>query len=303
MDVLSNVLKTLQVHGAILSDCWYQPPWGVRFGHKEVAGFHLLIEGACWLRVRDRRLLRVLQGDIVIVPNGLEHVLCDEPETKAVDVKEPCSAGSSVQRRTKPGASRIACGAFRFAHGAPNPLLAVLPPVLHLSAAAIQRDHALRATLHILVAELSERRSGSEVLIDRMIDALFITTVRRWIDEQPANARGWLVALRDERMGKVLGAMHQELKRPWSLASLAREAGMSRAAFARRFSEQVGEPPLSYLTRRRIETAAHLLTGSEKTVADIAHSVGYDNEFAFSRAFKRETGRSPRQLRTSAGDR
>ncbi len=311
MDVLSSVLAANQVHGVIWSDGHYRGRWGIAVDNADVAGFHLLIEGEAWLMLPGspapgpgQKPRRLLQGDVVVIPNGAAHVIADDPTTTPVPIAE---ARRLVQRRRPPlqgvrapGEARMACGAFRFARGTPTALLSVLPGVIHVRANDVEADDLLRTTVRLLVGELGAQAPGSSVLIDRLVDVLFIAVVRRWLATQPEGSGGWLGALRDERIGKVVGLMHAEPHKRWTVEALARKSGLSRAAFARRFQELVGEPPLSWLSSVRVDVARRLLETTDDGVAEVAAAVGYESEFAFSRAFKRATGAAPSHHRGQA---
>ena len=295
MDVLTDVLETTQVRGVVLSNRRYVSPWGFQFGVKQ-AGFHLVMDGLCWLRVGERPAQQLLQGDLVLVPSGASHALSDTPTRRL----EPLEAlQSRTPQRASLGAqsARVVCGAYQFDGPGPNPLLALLPPVLHLSAAQVQAYEPLSATLRMLMAELEGGGPGSDALVDRLVNALLVYLLRSWLRSQPEGTGGWLGALTDGPVGRALARVHSEPARGWTVETLAREAGLSRAAFARRFQARVGMPPLGYLTRWRMDLAAQRLRGSTDKLAQIASDVGYDSEFAFSRAFKRTHGVPPSALR------
>ena len=323
LDVLSQVLEQNPVRGVISGDLRLRAPWGFHVHQPDVAGFHLVVEGEGLLLMSGQAPLRVLQGDVVVVPNGAPHALVDDARTKTVpiDALMPSTVASSrrqVVARSQRGV-HVACGAFRFARGTPSALLSLLPPLLHLRSTEVQGDELLRSTLRLLTAELlpgpfhdgaahggvrdvardgpRTRRAGGAVLLDRLVDVLFIAVVRRWLDAQPAGEGGWLAALRDERIGRVLGLLYASPQKAWTVEAMAKKSGLSRAAFARRFQELVGVAPLGWLTSVRMELAAQLLTTSDESVASIAAAVGYESEFAFSRAFKRHTGHPPRDAR------
>ncbi len=297
MDVLTSVLETTQVRGVLLSDFRYPVPFGVEMTAPDVAGFHLVMEGACVLRARGRAPLRLLQGDLVLVPSATPHAIADSAGSSLESIEQFIARGA--RPCTKAHATRVVCGAYRYVRGMPNPLMALLPPIIHIPARDVQRDEALAATLRLLAAELDRRGPGSAGLVDRLVDALFIYVVRAWVADQPEGRGGWLGALRDEKIGRALGLLHQAPSFRWTLERLAAEVGLSRAAFARRFNELVGMPPLTYATQWRLELAARRLRTSDATLAEIAAEIGYESEFAFSRAFKRVVGSAPGAFRTT----
>jgi AraC-like DNA-binding protein len=181
----------------------------------------------------------------------------------------------------------------------------VAPPVLHLPAETAGADSPVQVTVRLLTAELDGRAAGSRAVVDRLIDALFVQVVRAWLqrDERDANAgASWLRALRDPDIAGVLALLHDQPARPWTIGELARGTNMSRATLARRFTDRVGEPPMAYLTRWRMDLAAQRLRDTADAVAVIAKSVGYTSEHAFSRAFTRARGQPPGRYRAQVAD-
>lgn len=301
MDVLTNVVRTTQIRGVVLAAYEHVSPWGLRIELPDVAGFHLVADGECWLLVAGQKPLRLLQGDLVLLPGGAKHVVSDTPDNSSAISLEAFVEQQRRRGKTRANArtTTMVCGAFR-CDGGPSPLFTLLPRVMHVTATEIRRSEPLDTILRLLLTEVDERRPGTEALVDRLVDALFIYVLRAWVEAQPDGAGGWLGALRDAAIGRVIGLVHQEPARAWTVESFAGVAKMSRAAFARRFTELVGVPPLSYLTRWRMELALRALRSSDRTIADIASEVGYDSEFSFSRAFKRHLGAAPSTYRTAA---
>jgi AraC-like DNA-binding protein len=237
----------------------------------------------------------MLQGDLVLLPHGLDHELLDDPDGDSEPLEEflarpafPMTGGLMTT---------VVCGVYRSDPQLAHPMLAALPPVVHFPVSIMRTKPELAATLSLLTAEIDRPSPGSEALVQYLFDALFVYVVRAWSDQAPEEKPGWLRALRDPSLSKVLGRIHAEPGGPWTVESLAREAGLSRAAFARRFAGIVGEPPLAYLTRWRMVVAGRLLHSSEASLAEVAERVGYQSEFAFSRAFKRSRGIPPAHFR------
>ena len=240
------------------------------------------------------------QGDLVLLPHGAGH------EISSIDAGTPVDF-AQVWSQTDPdgtlrlGGSGDACtilwGAYCFADVAQNPLLEVLPSQIVFSADEIARDRSLGVTLQNLVIEIGEPRPGGAAIARRLVDILFVELIRNWSERMPESQRGWLLALRDKRIGLALSRIHAEPARDWTVESLAREAVMSRAAFAKRFTQLVGLGPVSYLTAWRMQIAARLLRTTDLGVAEIASRVGYESEFSFSRAFRRARQNAPSHYR------
>ncbi|WP_405015274.1 AraC family transcriptional regulator [Kitasatospora sp. NBC_01539] len=201
-----------------------------------------------------------------------------------------------------PGARTVLlCGSYHLDRERPHPLVAGLPELIHLPARR-DRHHALRAAIDMLGAELDDPRPGSDGIVGELIDLLLLYILRAWFDDQPADATaGWAAALTDPAIAPALRAIHRDPGRAWTVEALADSAGLSRAAFARRFTGLVGEPPLTYLTRWRMTTAARLLRHSDTPIAVVGERVGYGSEFAFAKAFKRAHSVPPGQYRRRAG--
>jgi AraC-like DNA-binding protein len=293
MDVLSAILERHPVRGVILSDGRYGGRWAVEVHTPGVAGFHLVLEGGCLLRVPGEAPVRLEQGDVVVVPGGAPHVLADAVDTVPVPL-----AAVKVTGPTDAGGARLACGAYQAQSGTPPALWSALPPLIHLRAVDIADDHLLRSTMMLLTRELDEldRAPGAQVLVDRLVDALFVGVLRRFLATHQA-CTGWLGALRDDGLGRAIGAIHASPSRDWKVSDLARLAGMSRTTFARRFDALVGTSPAAFLQGVRIDAAARLLETSELSVAEVAAAVGYASEFSFSRTFRRLTGEAPGRFR------
>lgn len=296
MDVLANVMRTTQVQGVILSVSRHAAGWGFRMEKSDYVGFHYVVHGDGFLKVGSGRPLRLQQGDLVLVPGGAAHSVSHRTDSTVVPLE--VMVAEQARRPVAPARAltTLVCGAFR-CEGGPSPLFSLLPPIVHLAAADIRRTPALDSTLRLLLDEIDRARPGNEVLADRLVDALLIYVLRWWVERQPDGRGGWLRALEDPAVGRTIATVHAEPTRRWTVDSLASSVGMSRAAFARRFSELVGVPPLAYLTRWRIELARRRLRETAQSVAEIAASVGYDSEFSFSRAFKREVGEPPSAYR------
>jgi AraC-like DNA-binding protein len=196
------------------------------------------------------------------------------------------------------GSTELLTGVYQLEGEISRRLLAALPPVLVIPRA--ERDDRL---VSLLAEEVARERPGQEAVLDRLLDLLLVATLRGWFNRPDAEAPAWYRAHGDPTVGPALRLLQQHPDRPWTVASLAEEVGVSRATFARRFSELMGEPPMRYLTQWRLAVAADLLREQDATVASVARRVGYATPFALSAAFTRERGISPSQHRAAALDR
>jgi transcriptional regulator GlxA family with amidase domain len=179
-----------------------------------------------------------------------------------------------------------------------RPILDGLPPVFKVHIRADASGHWLESSILHLVEESASGRVGSEAMLTKLSEALFVDTLRRYVGSLPEQQRGWLAGARDPIVGKSLGLLHGRVAHPWTIADLADEVGISRSALVERFTRYLSEPPMTYLTRWRLQLAAQSLKKTSRGLADIATDVGYESEAAFSRAFKREFGQPPGRYRS-----
>jgi AraC-like DNA-binding protein len=273
-------------------------PWGLEFPACDIVTFHFVAAGRCRLEAAGEEWT-LEAGDLVVFPHGLRHALMDSPGRVIRDIvrlpKLELGEYSSVLVHGGGGARVVLlCGGACF-DPLDQPLVPQLPQVLHLPAV-----HELRAITDMMSDEAIARRPGGETVLTRLSDVLLIHAVRAWLDRSPLAHEGWLGALRDEHIGRALARMHREPQRRWTVASLAAVAHMSRSAFAERFAALVGEAPLSYLTRRRMQLATRLLRDARLMPAEVASQIGYSSVPAFSRAYKRAVGTSPGAIRRRA---
>jgi AraC-like DNA-binding protein len=282
-------------------------PWGMALRASDYAHFHVVERGGAWLRIEGREPVALAGGDLVVVPHGAGHTLTDSPATKArplLELARRASSGGSgctVMRAGGDGAeTRLVCGSFRFERREAHPLLELLPPLIHLRPAEAPAAEWLEATLRFLAWETREARPGTETIVSRLTDVIFVQVLRAWIESLPEGRGGWLGALRDRQVGAALALVHRFPERDWTNAALAEAVGMSRSRFAARFSALVGEPPLAYVTRWRLETAAGFLLDGGLSMGEIAARVGYESEPAFSKAFRRRFGVPPGAWRRRA---
>lgn len=301
-DALTDVLNMLRPKGRVFFCSEMSAPWAISLPPSGYPHFHVIERGQAWIILEGARQAQSLaSGDLVILPHGNGHALADSPKTKAVPInrliKDKAKSPCSVRYGGDGPQTLMACGSFQFEYVGNNPLLAVLPPLIHIRGGRGQPNEWVEPTRKMLAYEVRHNKPGSETLIARLIDIILVQAVRVWVDAQPHDQGGWLGALRDPQIGAALGLIHREPQRDWSVSKLARAVAMSRSIFAAKFSSLVGEPPLTYLTRWRLWQATRLLTEERLSVGETAQRVGYESEAAFSKAFKRQLGQSPSAYR------
>ena len=266
--------------------------------------FHDVTAGRCWLEIDGSEPLALERGSLALVPHGLGHALVHEPGQPAIDffalpIERVTERYELLDHGGGGEECRLICVVVRFDHVAAERLIDELPPVLRLDAWDGGNDRWLSDTLRFIAREAESLRPGGETVITRLADILVIQMIRHWLETTRDVDEGWIAALRDERLGRAIAAIHREPGTDWTLESLARRAAMSRSAFAKRFTEVVGEPAMRYLTRWRLEMARRALRESDDALAAVATRLGYRSEAAFCRAFKREFEVSPGAARRS----
>jgi len=323
IDALSDVLHAIRLTGAVFFDVTVRAPWvleappssvcapHVMPGVRHVIEYHVVTAGHCWAGLIDQPPIRLEAGDILIFPQGDAHVFSSEPgrhrsepmlelyrQPEGTQLPVPIRAGSGDGEE-----ARIVCGFLGFEDVLRHPLMNALPRVLHAPASARRPGDWLDAFVPQVVAECENRRPGSENILARMSELMFVEVVRQYVAAQPPAERGWLAGLRDKSVGRALNLMHDQPAGCWTLDRLAEEIGVSRSSLAERFSDYVGSPPMQYLANWRMQLATGLLSGGAATIAEIAEKVGYESEAAFSRAFKRNMGVAPAMWRKSQAQR
>jgi AraC-like DNA-binding protein len=301
MDVLTDVLNALELKGWLSSRTEMTPSWRFEFAASQDMIFHILQRGGGYLSVgKESEPLRVEDGDVILLPHGHAHMLCDEPTsplTQAVHLNYEAYREHQLFLSEKEGPKMVMlCGAFQLEQAGNFSLLHSLPKVIHLPGDQGRMAHGFTEIVHLIAHESVSQQSGYEVMLRHLTEMLFVQVVRSWIDQQADASRGWLAALRDQPISTALGLIHQSPERGWKVEELAREVALSRSVFSSRFTRLVGEPPMKYLTRWRMYKATRLLKNEVK-VAKIALLLGYESEEAFRKAFKREVGMPPARYR------
>jgi AraC-like DNA-binding protein len=299
MDALSALVDAIDVGGVVHCRIEASPPWGMSAEPQSVASFHAIRRGRAILRVDGLLAPIALEvGDVVVVPHGTSHAIVDQAATRAVPFQDELRARGlderGVLRTGGSGASStaIVCGAFVGTHEHP-PLLSCLPRLLHLRNG---RD-AVANTLASIEAEMSAREPGTGAVVTRLVGILFVHVLRGWLDEHADQRDALLGSMTDPAIARALAEIDRDPAHAWSVATLARKVGMSRSAFATRFTMLVGEAPIAYVTRIRLQRAAIALRSDAVAISAVARQVGYDSDAAFSRAFKRQFGTGPAEYR------
>ncbi|MFD4702397.1 AraC family transcriptional regulator [Streptomyces niveus] len=298
MDVLTDLLDGVRARGALLSVAVMASPWSVRFASGAPLTLATVLRGQAWLVPAEGEAKLVRAGDIALVRGSAPYTVADDPGTPprvVIDRAAYCGRSDPAAVPTADDATVLLSGAYENEGGVSERLLRALPPVLVVPDA--DRHSPLLA---LVAAETARDSPGQQAVLDRLLDLLLISTLRGWFDRPGTPAPLWYRAADDPVVAHALRLLHDRTADPWTVAKLAAETGVSRAALARRFTARVGEPPMTYLTNWRISLAADLLRGTDDTVGAVARKVGYANTFALSVAFKRLWQVSPSEHRATA---
>lgn len=318
MDVLSEVLKTVKLDGAMFYNAEFSAPWCfcsppsnvlapyLSAGSKHVIIFHLLTDGHGYAEVEgNSRPLPLSAGELVILPHGDSHALRNGPFVKPIDhaeqVRQVFAQGLKVSRMGGGGeVAKFICGYMACDSQLSKLFLGGLPPILKVNVRTDASSQWLEQTIRYSVDHADRSQPGSQAVLARLSEVLFIETLRRYIATLSPEQKGWLAGIRDPEVGKALALLHRKPAHPWTIASLTKEVGISRSALTERFRLYLSESPISYLARWRLSLGAQLLRSTSNSVAQIAGEVGYESEPSFNRAFKRQFGLPPARFRSES---
>jgi AraC-like DNA-binding protein len=313
MDALSDLLRVVRLSGGVFLDAEFSAPWCVaaQVGAEDcrlvmveparVIAFHYVVAGRLLLQVAAELPVELRSGTIVLLPRNDAHTLASEAGLQPVsgDRLMQADPGGGLARIRYGGggeSAHIVCG-FVGTDARHHPLIDALPSTLVLDLNGKPAGEWISSSFRYAAGELAAVRAGSAIVLAKLSEAMFVEAVRCYLETLPADRRGWLAGLRDPVVGRALALLHTQLARAWTAEELAREACLSRSAFADRFTALIGVPPIKYLTTWRMQVAAQRLRESRRSMAQIAADVGYESEAAFARAFKREFAMSPAQWR------
>jgi AraC-like DNA-binding protein len=315
-DALSDVLRAVRLTGAVFFNLDVKAPWVAETPSATQCApfvmpnagylieYHVVTRGSCWAGLIDREAVQLQAGDIIVFPQGDAHVLSSRPGMRLEPDMAFFEGAEKIQLPFRlqfggegPDEAGVVCG-FLGCDARPfNPLLTALPRFLHLPASSPHRSAWLNHIVQAAVDESVSKRSGGESVLGRLSELMFIEVVRSYIQTLSAGETGWLAGLADKHIAGALNAMHGTPAQAWTLEDLAKTAGLSRSAFAERFAQVLGQPPIQYLTEWRMQLATGLLANGKDSIAQIAAQVGYESEAAFSRAFKKLVGSPPAEWR------
>ncbi len=303
VDPLGEALHFLHMNGVMYTRSEFSAPWGLAlppFPNRLM--FHVLMSGRCWLEGEGAEPQLLQPGDFALVPHGEGHELLSAPGVPAIKLfdlpREQVSERYEILRHGQGGAeTKMICSTVRFDHPVAHQLVQLLPRFIYIESWRSPQWEWIQSTLRLMAMEAMELRPGGETIITRLADILVIQAIRAWIADDPMAQTGWLGALQDPQIGHAILLIQREPAQPWTVALLADEVSMSRSAFAARFKALMGEPPMKYVARWRMNTALTWLKEEDVSLGELADRLGYQSEAAFSRAFKRFIGVSPGMAR------
>jgi AraC-like DNA-binding protein len=306
-DVLSTLLQDVRPRGALFDRSFMAPPWSLRFAEEAPLTLATLLQGDGWMTPDGDAAVPLRAGDVAVVVGPAPYTISSAPAVPpsvVVHGGDRCTTpdGRTVDEAPGPwrrpgadgteGSAALLTGTYRVEGSVCERVLRGLPRTVVVPSAALPFP-----TVDMIVAELIHSRSGQQAVLDRLLDLLLVSTLREWLDRPDSDTPPWHRARSDAVVGPALELIHDDPARPWTVSALATTVNVSRATFARRFTDLVGEPPMSYLTCWRLCLAADLLRQTDATVDAIARQVGYANAYALSVAFKRVHGVRPTEHR------
>ncbi len=297
------MLRGLRLDGVDYGRCQMTAPWAILFPAQAAARFHFIGRNGCWLLTPCKEWVELKTGDAVLLPRGAEHILASKPDVRALpikryEVKPICGNVFDVCGGGEGEVTLLFCGSMHFNVDSLHPLLSMMPDVMWVhELAAIEPSIAF--LLEAMAREVTMDRVGAGGMLARLADVLAASIIRVWVEKGCGDATGWIAAVRNPEIGRVLAAIHLEPHRDWTVAALARIMGASRSGFAERFASVVGETPARYVAQVRMHQARQWLVRDKMRISVAAKRLGYDSEASFSRAFKRVIGAPPSHFRGS----
>ncbi|MEM9744196.1 MAG: AraC family transcriptional regulator [Pseudomonadota bacterium] len=294
MDALNQLLATFRLKTDVINNAQYCGDWAIDTSGTGKASFHIIAHADCYIRSDDLGETIALEtGDCVLFPRDSKHLLSN---VRDCNLRANQQSAVSYEDGLQDDGVGLICGYFHFKQGAATALLEVLPDALVIQRR--QADASVTTLLDLMIRESLKTSAGTEAVVDRLAEALFVIILKDFI-EKSDEASGLAAALRDPKIHKALVALQAEPEAKWSVDKLAEFAAMSRSAFADRFKALLGESPMEYLARWRMQIAYNLLNEENLTVLEVAARCGYDSESAFAKAFKRVIGVGPGAVRRS----
>ncbi|MEP0264588.1 AraC family transcriptional regulator [Dokdonia sp.] len=297
MDVLSDILSKVKLSSVVYFKSDFSAPWGMDVPKGPFAQFHIVTHGQCVLKTKNE-IIQLFRGDIIVFPFGASHWLANDEGSRLYngqEVVDSILSGISLFEGDTISATLV-CGHFDFDRNMDHPFIKELPAMIKISESDVKQFYWLRNITDLVIDEATKEQSGSTVIVNKLGEILFIHTLRAYIEKNKSTS-GFIAAIQDVRISRVLKEIHSFPENDWQLEQLAQIAGMSRTSFANRFKSLLGETPFNYLTQWRIIQAKELLAENSLSVGEVALQVGYKSEAAFNRVFKKRVEQTPLKFR------
>lgn len=317
MDALSDVLRAAHLSGGVFLHAQFFAPWcmATRIAPEQCAPllssasqlipYHYVVEGTLHVRVEGGEAFVLGPGGVVLFPRNDPHLLgsnLDVPPVLGRDVIQPPKDGGlfSIRHGGAGARTTLVCGFLGADNAHANPVISALPAAIRLDLEKGGAADWIRSTFVYAADELGAGRPGSEAVLAKVSELLFVEAVRRYAETLPKGQTGWLAGLGDPHVARALALLHHDLSHSWTVDELGRQVGLSRSALAERFTHLIGAAPMQYLAKWRMQIAAQELRERSASLAQVAQTVGYESEAAFSRAFKKAFGTAPATWRRQA---
>ena len=298
MDALSEVLNSLKLKAVVYQKTQLCAPWGIAIGQDKYSQFWRLLQGECYIILPGEDSIKMKAGDFVLVPHGGAHCIMSHPGSNcvpSVDFVKALNAGKPMFQSDGPQTLLLG-GHFEFTSSVLHPLVQSLPKIIRINSQLLEIRFWLEQAAAFMNDELTSNRAGSEVILGRLAEIVFILIIRSYIEEADVSP-GFLRAFKDPKISASLDIMHAAPEKEWTLDQLGAAVGMSRSLYAKQFKLLLGETPLTYLTNWRILKSKEYLLNNKENISEIAERVGYQSEAAFNRVFKLKTGDTPAGFR------
>lgn len=298
-DTLGETLYSLRLNGLVYANSELRAPWGMAM--PAMTGkimFHVVTQGCCWLRMAGDKVVRLNTGDLALLPKGEGHNISSDPSIEGepffnIPVEQISERFELIRYGGDGEQTQLTCGVLSFDHAVGQKLISQLPLLILMQSKDGQLPKTLQSMIQLMAEEASTLSAGGETVVAHLADIIVIKAIRYWIEHAPESSQGWLGALKDPKISKALAAMHTQPAYAWTVERLAAKAGMSRSGFSARFTEVIGTSAKQYLTEWRMQLARTKIMQSPVPLIELAETLGYSSEAAFSRAYKRVFGEPP----------
>ncbi len=306
MDILEDILDTVDLNGTLYFRTDFSPPWSVEVPkHSQAARFHLVLQGRSYFYVAPHDIVELNAGDLILIPYGASHIIADSPQKSAPTLETVLNDADYngehtlvVGKQNNAASTQLMCGHFDFRKKSEHPFLKALPSYIVITSSIRAKNPLLDEIIRLITRQAFIESAGSNAAIKRLSEVIFIELLRLGIDQQ-SDIKPLFKALKDTKIAQALHIIHTNPTNPWTLDSLASEVAMSRSRFAERFKDLVGISPMLYLSEWRLQKALALIGDTKQPIQQVATATGYKSPSSFTRAFQDKFGMAPKEYRES----